>query len=171
MAIPSFDKLSKILKLEIEGGFRDKAVIGGLGKFADFWEKEAVRDAPAEQVTQIVALLRSYGTLPDRPARVQAIERIKTWMSSPASGPTVEVQPAPPPPPVEQPAPQVISEPAAPPPVPPSGGHAPDPPSRHSRPNRSSRLRRARALCRALPPSSRAPRPRWSGWDWMRPSP
>jgi len=116
LAIPSFDKLSKILQLEIEGGFRDKAVIGGLSKFADFWEKEAVRDAPAGQVTQIVTLLRSYGTLTDRPARVQAIERIKTWMSSP-SGPTVEVQPAPPAPPVEHLAPQVIGEPAAPPPV------------------------------------------------------
>jgi len=129
LAIPSFDKLSKILKLEIEGGFRDKAVIGGLSKFADFWEKEAVRDAPAGQVTQIVTLLRSYGTLTDRPARVQAIERIKTWMSSP-SGPTVEVQPAPPAPPVEHLAPQVISEPAAPPPVsppapPPAATHPP----------------------------------------------
>jgi len=116
LAIPSFDKLSKILKLEFEGGFRDKAVIGGLSKFADFWEKEAVRDAPTGQVTQIVTLLRNYSTLADRAARVQAIERIKTWMSSP-SGPTVEVQPAPPAPPVEHPA-QVISEPAAPSPVP-----------------------------------------------------
>ena len=119
MAIPSFGKLSKILKLEIEGGFRDKAVIGGLGKFADFWEKEAVRDAPAGQVTQIAALLRGYGTLPDRPARVQAIERIKTAMSTPASAPTVETQPAPPPPPVESPTPEVKREPVAPPPVPP----------------------------------------------------
>jgi ATP-dependent DNA helicase RecG len=117
LAIPSFDKLSKILKLEIEGGFRDKAVIGGLGKFADFWEKEALRDAPATQVTQIAALLRSYGTLPDRPARVQAIEHIKTWMSSP-SGPKAEAQPS-------SPASQAISEPAAPLPVPPPAATQP----------------------------------------------
>ena len=82
MAIPSFDKLSKILKLEIEGGFRDKAVIGGLGKFADFWEKEASREAPTEVVAQIVELLRGYSALADRPARVQALERIKTLMSA-----------------------------------------------------------------------------------------
>jgi ATP-dependent DNA helicase RecG len=93
MPVPSFDKLAKILKLEIEGGFRDKAVIGGLGKFADFWEKEAAREAPAGQVAQIAAALRDYGALPDRPARVQAIERIKTLMSSPAS---VASTPAPP---------------------------------------------------------------------------
>jgi hypothetical protein len=62
MLISSFDKLSKILKLEIESGLRDKAVIGGLGKFADFWEKEAAREAPAEQVTQIVGLQRTAGS-------------------------------------------------------------------------------------------------------------
>ncbi len=101
MPIPSFDKLVKILKLEMEGGFRDKAVIGGLGKFAGFWEKEATREAPAEQVAQIVAALRGYGTLPDRPARVQAIERIKTLMSTPISAAPVPVappKPTPPPP-------------------------------------------------------------------------
>src|SRR5512139_3104842 len=99
MPIPSFDKLAKILKLEIEGGFRDKAVIGGLGKFADFWEKEATREAPAEQVAQIVAALRGYGTLPDRPARVQAIERIKTLMSASISTAPVPVAPPRPAPP------------------------------------------------------------------------
>src|SRR5512137_2677661 len=102
MPIPSFDKLAKILKLEIEGGLRDKAVIGGLGKFAKFWEKEASRDAPVELVAHIVAVLRNYGGMPDRAARVQAIERIKTWMSFPGSAsmaaaapPAEEPRPAP----------------------------------------------------------------------------
>ena len=112
MPISSFDKLSKILKLEIESGLRDKAVIGGLGKFADFWEKEAVREAPAEQVTQIVALLRGYNALPDRPARVQAIERIKTLMVTPVPAPIVQAPPAPPP--IEPAAPLVEPEPVAP---------------------------------------------------------
>jgi len=111
MPISSFDKLSKILKLEIESGLRDKAVIGGLGKFADFWEKEAAREAPAEQVTQIVALLRGYNALPDRPARVQAIERIKTLMVTPLPAPIVEAPPAPPP--IEPAAPVVEPEPVA----------------------------------------------------------
>ncbi len=112
MPISSFDKLSKILKLEIESGLRDKAVIGGLGKFADFWEKEAVREAPAEQVTQIVALLRGYNALPDRPARVQAIERIKTLMVTPVPASIVDAPPAPPP--IEPAAPLVEPEPVAP---------------------------------------------------------
>ena len=103
MAIASFEKLIKILKLEMEGGFRDKAVIGGLGKFADFWEKEAVREAPAEQVTHIAELLRGYSALSDRPARVQSIERIKTWMSAPL--PTVPVPASPVSPPAEVVAP------------------------------------------------------------------
>jgi ATP-dependent DNA helicase RecG len=96
LAIPSFDKLSKILKLEIESGFRDKAVIGGLGKFADFWEKEASREAPAKVVAQIVELLRGYSALADRPARVQALERIKTLMSAQVSVPPVQAAPRPP---------------------------------------------------------------------------
>jgi ATP-dependent DNA helicase RecG len=112
MPISSFDKLSKILKLEIESGLRDKAVIGGLGKFADFWEKEAAREAPAEQVTQIVALLRGYNALPDRPARVQVIERIKTLMVTPLPAPIVQAPPAPPP--IEPAAPVVEPEPVAP---------------------------------------------------------
>ncbi len=95
MAITSFEKLGKILKLEIEGGFRDKAVIGGLGKFAEFWAREAAREVPAEQVNQIVTLLRSYSNLADRPSRVQAIERIKTWMSSPAHATPSSPLPAP----------------------------------------------------------------------------
>ena len=117
MPIPSFDKLGKILKLEIEGGFRDKAVIGGLGKFADFWEKEVTREAPAEQVAQIVAALRGYGTLPDRPARVQAIERIKTLMSTPISAAPVPVALPKPtlPPPVLPAKPGVKPETASPP--------------------------------------------------------
>ena len=113
MPITSFDKLAKILKLEIEGGFRDKAVIGGLGKFADFWEKEAMREAPAEQVTQIVTALRGYGALPDRPARVQAIERIKTLMTTTA--PVAPARAAPPPPAAEPARPTVKPEPTPPP--------------------------------------------------------
>jgi ATP-dependent DNA helicase RecG len=118
MPIPSFDKLAKILKLEIEGGFRDKAVIGGLGKFADFWEKEATREAPTEQVSQIVAVLRGYSTLPDRSARVQAIERIKTLMSTPVLAvPAPGAATKPTPPPLAAPAMPVVKPETAPQPV------------------------------------------------------
>jgi len=148
MAIASFDKLAKILKLEIEGGFRDKAVIGGLGKFADFWEKEASREAPAEVVTEIASVLRGYGALSDRSARVQAVERIKMLVSAPAvpvAPQPPEPKPAPTPtqvsapaiaatPPTEPAAPSAEAEraappqPAAPPPPPPVARPAPRPP-------------------------------------------
>jgi hypothetical protein len=35
-----FDKLTKILKLEQEQGYRNRAVIGGLEKLASFWHEE-----------------------------------------------------------------------------------------------------------------------------------
>ncbi len=38
---PAFDKLYKILKLEADTGYRDKAMIGGLSQFAARWQQEA----------------------------------------------------------------------------------------------------------------------------------
>jgi hypothetical protein len=92
-------------------------VIGGLGKFADFGE-EATPQAPHEQVSQIVTALRGYGTLPDRPARVQAIERIKTLMSTPVSAvPAPGAATKPTPPPLAAPAMPVVKPETAPQPV------------------------------------------------------
>jgi ATP-dependent DNA helicase RecG len=39
--LPPFDKLEKILILEKDLGYTDRAVIGGFGKFAAFWHEEA----------------------------------------------------------------------------------------------------------------------------------
>ncbi|NIN63769.1 MAG: ATP-dependent DNA helicase RecG [Anaerolineae bacterium] len=39
--LPPFDKLEKVLVLEKDLGYTDRAVIGGLGKFAAFWHEEA----------------------------------------------------------------------------------------------------------------------------------
>jgi len=59
-----YDKLRRILALEKEQGFRNKAVIGGLGRFLTYWEKEArqeVQGAPrAFTVDDVVKALAGY---------------------------------------------------------------------------------------------------------------
>ena len=78
----AFEKLAKILALEKEQGYRNRAVIGGLDKFATPWREEALREAPesADLVEEIAALLRGYPALEDRRAREEAIERILSWV-------------------------------------------------------------------------------------------
>ena len=78
----AFEKLAKILALEKEQGYRNRAVIGGLDKFATPWREEALREVPesADLVEEIATLLRGYPVLEDRRAREEAIERILSWV-------------------------------------------------------------------------------------------
>ena len=51
----AFARLLKILSLERQLGYRNKAVIGGLDKFASRWEADARAEAPdAPQVSEII---------------------------------------------------------------------------------------------------------------------
>ncbi|MEA3460113.1 MAG: ATP-dependent DNA helicase RecG [Chloroflexota bacterium] len=59
---PAFEKLTKILALEKEQGYQNRAVIGGLGKLAPFWRREASSEDP-KLVEEVAALLQSYPTL------------------------------------------------------------------------------------------------------------
>ena len=76
----AFEKLTKILTLEEEQGYRNRAVIGGLERFASFWREEARQETEdlesARLVEEIVALLQSYPTLEDRGARERVVEEI-----------------------------------------------------------------------------------------------
>lgn len=78
----AFEKLAKILTLEQEQDYQNKAVIGGLEKFAPFWREEARQEAEglehARLVEEIVALLQRYPTLEDRRARQRALEEMLT---------------------------------------------------------------------------------------------
>jgi ATP-dependent DNA helicase RecG len=57
----ALDKLGKILALEEEQGFRDKAVIGGLARFADTWREQAVRELDDKAwVMKIAEQMRRY---------------------------------------------------------------------------------------------------------------
>ncbi|MFH1085275.1 MAG: ATP-dependent DNA helicase RecG [Chloroflexota bacterium] len=59
-----YDKLRRILQLEREQDYRDRAVIGGLGRYLAFWAREARSVAGgAPSADEIVAALRDYDGL------------------------------------------------------------------------------------------------------------
>ncbi len=73
-------KLIKILKLERQQGYQDRAVIGGMARFATEWEKEAQALARNSQqaalARDITALLIGYTALPDPETRKAVIDEI-----------------------------------------------------------------------------------------------
>jgi ATP-dependent DNA helicase RecG len=80
----AFETLSKILRLEQERGYNNKAVIGGLEALTKTWPVEAVKEVPATTpvVEQIVVLLRDYGSLPDRVARQERVVQIEEKLAA-----------------------------------------------------------------------------------------
>lgn len=76
----AFEKLTKILELEKEQGYRNRAVIGGLEKFAAFWREEARQEAMdwdgVRLVEEIATLLQNYPTLEGYEARKNVIGEI-----------------------------------------------------------------------------------------------
>ncbi len=62
--LPPFEKLEKILILEEQKGYTDRAVIGGLGKFSTLWHKEARETAHdpflIRLIEETVSLLEKY---------------------------------------------------------------------------------------------------------------
>lgn len=72
---PAFDKLYKILKLEADTGYRDKAMIGGLTQFAARWQQEAGDNPEAKQIADI---LRTYSALnPVDPRRLAISQMVQ----------------------------------------------------------------------------------------------
>ncbi len=87
----AFEKLYKILKLEADTGYRDKAMIGGLSQFAARWQPEAGDDAA---VQQIAAILRDYSQLKPVDPRRLAISRMVQLMGyAPIRSEPVEAAP------------------------------------------------------------------------------
>lgn len=74
----AFETLGKILKLEREQDYRNRAVISGLEALAKSWPVEAVKEAPTTTplVEQIAILLRDYASLPDQAARQEQVAQI-----------------------------------------------------------------------------------------------
>ena len=71
------DKLSKILQLEQEQGHRDKAVIGGLARFAGNWRQQALREidnvAWVDYIAEHMQVYSQWGTRIERRASLDAL--------------------------------------------------------------------------------------------------
>jgi ATP-dependent DNA helicase RecG len=61
---PSLERLYKIFKLEVERGYDNRAVVGGLERLLDSWEPEArLGEFPEELIQAVDSRLRDYGHL------------------------------------------------------------------------------------------------------------
>ena len=78
--LSALETLEKVVTQEKKLGYGNKAVIGGLDKFASTWERETLAQAqtPDEKqfVTDIVARLASYPVVEDRQQRVKILQDI-----------------------------------------------------------------------------------------------
>ena len=74
----ALSRLIKILALERKQGYRNKAVIGGLDKFASRWEADARTAAGPDSaaISEIVSLLLGYPAVEDIGARERIIDQI-----------------------------------------------------------------------------------------------
>jgi len=72
----SIEKLYKILKLEAEFGFNNKAVVGGLEKLCETWAGEARSEGnPEENIQQVVDVFKDYSNL-QISERAQSVKKI-----------------------------------------------------------------------------------------------
>ncbi len=71
---PSLQKLHKFLKLEVERGFDNRAVVGGLDRILSSWEAEArLESVPEELIQAVIARLRDYPNLSQN-SRAETLE-------------------------------------------------------------------------------------------------
>ena len=178
---PPVDTLKNILLLEKKDHeCRDRAVIGGLARFADTWLREAGRTFGPEAtvwVGEIARRLRDYSALPpqERPQALEDLLRLleagpQSMPVEPVPGPSIAEPPAPPPgeplaaPSAEpSPAPAAPQAPSAPPrAAPPPPRHPPptpteDPPPLNPPPPpiRGGGPNQAKRLPRLAPPPTR----------------
>jgi ATP-dependent DNA helicase RecG len=99
------EKLTKILSLEREQGYADRAVIGGLVRFGDTWIREA-RGAYGPEaigwIDEVADGLRAYSQLSDASERASALQALQEALER---GPTMAQVPR------EVPAPKPIPDP------------------------------------------------------------
>lgn len=74
----AFRRLGRVLRLEAQQGYQNKAVVGGIRKFASFWVEQAraemTEEADKALVEQAAELLTNYDGLPGVEARAEAID-------------------------------------------------------------------------------------------------
>jgi ATP-dependent DNA helicase RecG len=76
----SFNRLERVLSLEAQQGYQNKAVVGGIRQFATFWVEQARAEAADEAdlalVEQVTQVLMDYARLPGIEARATAVESL-----------------------------------------------------------------------------------------------
>lgn len=76
----AFNRLQRVLELEKQQTYRNKAVVGGIRQFSKFWEgqarQEAIDAADEALIDEIVGQLGEYGRLPNTDARAAAIQSL-----------------------------------------------------------------------------------------------
>jgi ATP-dependent DNA helicase RecG len=79
----ALEKLEKILQLESEQSHRDKAVIGGLARFAENWREQALREFDDEAwVNEIAEQMRTYSQLTTQDERQASLGALRTVLQS-----------------------------------------------------------------------------------------
>lgn len=105
----SIDKLLKILKLEAELGYENRAVVGGLEKFLPVWENESKSsNLNLEFVQSVADKIRTYRDM-DQEGRTNLLSELRDVLRSaqplPPTARPIPERPRPPQP--SQPAPQI----------------------------------------------------------------
>lgn len=76
----AFKRLERVLNLEAQQGYQNKAVVGGIRQFATFWvgqaREEAQDEADRALVEQVAEVLMEYGRLPGKEARQKALDSL-----------------------------------------------------------------------------------------------
>lgn len=111
---PALEKLDKILKLEESTHFQNEAVIGGLDKLAEHWQREASSEHAGPEaealIQEIVSHLLGYPSRSSAAERQEAISAVRTLMRQLAQAPAPPSPPEAPadrtPPPKTEQAPQ-----------------------------------------------------------------
>jgi ATP-dependent DNA helicase RecG len=91
-------KLFKILRLEAEDGHKDRAVIGGLARYADTWLQEAGAGLGQESqgwVEDVAGRLRSYSSLGSEQERLTALGDLIQLLEKGPSVPDAQGAPVP----------------------------------------------------------------------------
>ena len=81
---PQIEKLTKILHLEAEK-YQDRAVFGGLARYADTWLQEAASvfgPEATEWVQTVADRLHAYSSLPDPAARQEAMATLSEMLQA-----------------------------------------------------------------------------------------
>ncbi len=88
------EKLTKILQLEAEKGYEDKAMVGGLSRYTDTWLRQAGQVFGMEASAwyeEVARRLRTYSALPDSAARREALTALHGLLKQ---APTTRAAPA-----------------------------------------------------------------------------